>query len=788
MRFALPASALVVLGLAFAAPASADFTVTAAGDIGDATPDGLCNSDGGACDLREAIDEANATAGLDTISFAPAFNGTLGAATINVGSLLPFVTQPLTLNGGDCDPSPVAARPCVGVNAIHNGFSFSSAVTLSLSGVAFSSSAAGNQAVNIQLGTATIRNTWFGLRVDGSSSTGACTIGLNLQDGVGGSIVGGTDPQQRNVFSDCSTGLEVHTDNNVVQGNYFGTTPGGALDGTLTSARAVDVHGQSGNAATGNQIGGPDPGTPTVCDGPCNLIAGASTAGVRLGVYGNPNSAADGTLVEGNFIGLGLDGSSDIGNGTGVTVERGDGTVIGGATTTRRNYIAGNTFGGFNAEDIPTGLLVQNNFIGLNAAGTAGVEDSSAVAVGAPAAQFIGNRLAERGLNIDGSGVIVQGNSIGIGVGGQDLGFSGTGINILGPAGDSALIGGGSAGQGNEIGNVINGIGTDGSFSNNNIIKGNRIGSDFAGSPHPVSGKGIRMQGDLNVIGGSFNEPAFTENLITSNGDDAIAIINVASNGNGVYRNRGTAGPDSGQDMFLDLGDDGPGNPGVNDNVPQLSIFGATPTLITGFSLDNPAMGDILVAVKTTDDTGRDVRSLIANTTDPNGTNGWSIPVSPAMPTGQCVMVGRINVGGGSPTFSSTEYSDVATVGGGICDVTGPTVTIAPVASPTATPSFSFTATEPGSSFECRVDSASFAPCASPHAPSLSPGAHTFQVRATDPVGNTGPVAEAAVTVTVPPTPTPTATGKRAAALKKCKKKKGKARKKCIKKAKKLPI
>ena len=52
------------------------------------------------------------------------------------------------------------------------------------------------------------------------------------------------------------------------------------------------------------------------------------------------------------------------------------------------------------------------------------------------------------------------------------------------------------------------------------------------------------------------------------------------------------------------------------------------------------------------------------------------------------------------------------------------------------TPTFSFSSSVPGSSFECRVDASSYESCASPEATSeLTDGAHTFDVRAIDPAG-----------------------------------------------------
>jgi hypothetical protein len=73
-------------------------------------------------------------------------------------------------------------------------------------------------------------------------------------------------------------------------------------------------------------------------------------------------------------------------------------------------------------------------------------------------------------------------------------------------------------------------------------------------------------------------------------------------------------------------------------------------------------------------------------------------------------------------------------------DTTAPDTAIASgPADPTTDTSadFTFTADEPGATFECSLDSAPFTACTSPHAyTALSPGAHVFEVRAVDPAGN----------------------------------------------------
>jgi hypothetical protein len=69
-------------------------------------------------------------------------------------------------------------------------------------------------------------------------------------------------------------------------------------------------------------------------------------------------------------------------------------------------------------------------------------------------------------------------------------------------------------------------------------------------------------------------------------------------------------------------------------------------------------------------------------------------------------------------------------------------------------PSFSFAASESGSSFTCRLDAGAPAPCGSPASyAAVANGAHTFHVKATDQAGNTGAETTYAWTIdTVAPT------------------------------------
>ena len=70
---------------------------------------------------------------------------------------------------------------------------------------------------------------------------------------------------------------------------------------------------------------------------------------------------------------------------------------------------------------------------------------------------------------------------------------------------------------------------------------------------------------------------------------------------------------------------------------------------------------------------------------------------------------------------------------------------------------FTFSASEAGSSFECALDGAGFAACASPHeVTGLAVGGHSFAVRATDAAGNTDPTpASYSWTVEPPPDTSP---------------------------------
>jgi DNA-binding beta-propeller fold protein YncE len=92
-------------------------------------------------------------------------------------------------------------------------------------------------------------------------------------------------------------------------------------------------------------------------------------------------------------------------------------------------------------------------------------------------------------------------------------------------------------------------------------------------------------------------------------------------------------------------------------------------------------------------------------------------------------------------------------------------------------PTFGFSSSEAGSSFECKVDGGTFDPCSGPGAThktfALADGSHAFQVRAVDPAANVDPT-PASRTFTVDTTPPETEITKKP--KKKVKTTKGKAK------------
>ena len=140
--------------------------------------------------------------------------------------------------------------------------------------------------------------------------------------------------------------------------------------------------------ATGNLIGGTGPN-----EG--NVTASNGFSGIII------NENSDNNVVEGNIIGINPDGTTPAGNGThGILIQlSSDGNRIGGTTAGAGNIIAGNTQDGIFIDGttdatyttIPTGTVIQGNWIGTTGTGSTGVGNGNA------------------GINVEGANTIIGG-------------------------------------------------------------------------------------------------------------------------------------------------------------------------------------------------------------------------------------------------------------------------------------------------------------------------------------------------------------------------------------------
>ena len=265
------------------------------------------------------------------------------------------------------------------------------------------------------------------------------------------------------------------------------------------------------------------------------VITAGSTTMRGLAIYRFSNFGiwirdCDNNVIQGNYIGIDSTGTVERPNRQGMVLFNSSNNLIGGTTAAARNVISGNMSHGL--EIGGSGNIIQGNFIGTNPAGTAAIANGNhgLVISGATftnnliggASPGAGNLISgnQRGISIEAPGNTIQGNLIGTDFTGTNRIGNQTGIDAQGP---NTLIGGLTPGARN----IISGNGDGVVFSGNGSkLQGNFIGTDITGTfavGNSVSGA---VASGSALIGGTVPE---ARNVISGNG--LSGNISLRSNG-----------------------------------------------------------------------------------------------------------------------------------------------------------------------------------------------------------------------------------------------------------------
>jgi hypothetical protein len=482
-------------------------------------------------------------------------DNTIGGTVANTGNLI-------TGNGGDgvnIDGT-AAVRNFLGRNII--GQNSANTQTNGSSGVEIHNGAASNTVGGVT--TTSVNDIWGnrseGVRIDGSNN--------NL---IAGNLIGVTP--NGTAVANANNGIRVTNGsaNNTIGGaasNYLGNV----ISGNTKNGIQLDGTNVTGNQILGNIIGLNPAGTAAAANGQNgveldqafqNTIGGSSASGTGNVISGN---ALDGILIlgtsatknkiAGDTIGLNSAGNAAIANGqNGVHLKEAVQNTIGGVADGERNVISGNTSNGVYVEGVNGDAiknLILGNYIGTDVGGTVSLSNGSdGVYLNSAAQNTIGG-VAANSFNVisgnaddgvlinGGSNNLLTGNIIGLNkngtatlTGANPQSNGENGVEIMGSSGNT--IGGvrtGAFGGGTFAGNIISGNGvssaTDANHNNgviigsqaaNNLVQGNFIGTDKAGTSALGNvGDGVYVEvnaGSGNTLGGT---AANQGNVISGNG------------------------------------------------------------------------------------------------------------------------------------------------------------------------------------------------------------------------------------------------------------------------------
>ncbi|WP_414590445.1 DUF4347 domain-containing protein [Anabaena sp. CCY 9614] len=524
-------------------------------------------NDSGSGSLRQAILDANANSGTDTINFSIPGSG---VQTINLTSELPTITGTVIIDG------------------------------YSQTGASQNTLATGNNAA---------------LRIElNGSGAGSGVHGMTLGSGSDGSTIQGLIINRFDSTSSFGAGIYVLSSSagNTIRGNFIGTDATGTADLGNTND---GIQIQSAN----NIIGGSNPGDR-------NLISGNN----RLGIF-IVGSSATNNQVRGNYIGTDATATADLGNSaSGIEIQSAN-NIIGGSNSGDRNLISGNNLFGVVISGInATNNQVHGNYIGTDVFGTSALGNTQDGILIQSANNIIGgsnpgdrnlisgNNLA--GIWINGSGATnnqVRGNYIGTDVSGVGaLGNKADAGIWIDESANNNIIGGTLAGQGNIIAfNTGRGVrvtsGTGNQTVGNNIFANTTLGIDLGGVGITANDTGDTDTGANNLQ----NFPVLNSVV----GNTVSGFLNSTPNtnfrieffANSTYDPSG-AGEGELFIGFVNVTTDGSGNAAINYTytpVSGKSLLTATATnLTTGdtseFSLQNQApINTVPVTTTTNEDT-----------------------------------------------------------------------------------------------------------------------------------------------------------------------------------------
>ena len=311
-------------------------------------------NDSGVGSLRQAILNANASAGADTIAFA--IPGA-GVHTITPASVLPNITEQVTIDGytqpgsspgTNAFPAPLNPVLQIELSGLSARLIVDGAGTV-IRGLVINQSF---DSIAVNAANVTVAGNFIGTNAAGTAVPGTFS-GFGVRHTAGDNLtVGGASAADRNLITGGSQGgitigFSPVSTGHLIQGNFFGTDVTGTV--SLAPVSAVGLNNINNAQVLNNLISG-------------NPAGGLDTIGVT------PNTM----VVRGNLIGTQADGTSPLPNGNfGGILLRVSNVTIGGTAPGEPNTIAFNNGAGIilrintNGNPIIANSIHSNTLLGI---------------------------------------------------------------------------------------------------------------------------------------------------------------------------------------------------------------------------------------------------------------------------------------------------------------------------------------------------------------------------------------------------------------------------------------